>query len=126
MLIGIFIPVSIISCRTSYETISPQGINKSIQASDKSITKPEELMRVIYPYSDNQSVEVSWKKARNKSHTYIITLIHSDIKDDSIEAYKYVVTAERKDVIWRVIEIKRAHKCRRGRGHINWGTDLCH
>lgn len=124
LIIGFFFLISMNSCRSKYEVVSPQSVNDSIRY-DVSIMSPAEVMRVIYLFPDNNSVVLDWKQLK-KPNTYKITLVHSNLEDDSVEAYKYIVYAEYNGMTWRVTKIKRTHRCWENRGHTRWGIKKCY
>ena len=120
---GFFFYLSFSSCASRYTAISPKEVNKTI-AYDVSIVGPAELMYFVYPYPDNHNVHIDWKELRKKNN-YKITLTHTNLKDDSVEAYKYIVFAKYNGTTWEVFEIKRTHRCREGRGKTRWTRELC-
>lgn len=112
------------SCASRKFTALPtQEINKKIRF-DVTIVGPAELLYFVYPYPDSHTVHIDWKELR-KQNQYKITLTHTNLKDDSIAAYKYVVYAKFDGVHWNISKILRAHRCREGRGNTRWNKNPC-
>jgi len=116
---------SIISCSESFETIDTEQINKDINSSTE-IKTPEQLILFYYNYPKNEEKpELKITKRKIDNQVYEITLIHDHQADDSQIAEKIIMTAEKIDDKWNVEKILRNWKCQDGRGHKDWGTEVC-
>ncbi len=113
------------SCSENFEVKDISGFNALI-ASDTSIEKPEDLIRKYYNYpEDEETPNLEIKSVRKGSGQYEITMIHENLPDDSQVALKIVMQAKKDGKLWKVKEVKQNWKCREGRGHTNWDTELC-
>ncbi len=123
-----------ISCcgKESFNILDTKEFNDKI-ANRTDIKTPDELIKLYYNYDDlemfyhqegKQSVTIRVVSLRE--NRYEITLIHEGLLDDSQSGEKIVMTAKQTGASWTVTEIKKNWKCWAGRGHTNWGTELCH
>ena len=116
---------SIISCSESFETIDTEQINKDINSYTE-IKTPEHLVIFYYNYPKNEEKpELKITKRKIDNQVYEITLIHDHQADDSQRAEKIIMTAEKIDDKWNVKKILRNWKCQDGRGHTDWGIEVC-
>lgn len=113
------------SCSESFKTRNPDLFNQII-AIRTDIATPEALIKFYY----TQDREIDFSNITIESEPlggskYEITLIDENLQDDSMSGEKIVMTAELIGQTWTVHEIKANWKCHDGRGHTNWGTELC-
>lgn len=54
-----------------------------------------------------------------------VTLVRDDLMDDSMKAEQYIMELEKTEGSWYVVHVKTNWKCREGRGHTDWGIELC-
>ena len=113
----------LIGCSQLRELVDTTNINTKIQY-DISIQNPGELMQKFYTYSDNQNVVLDWEELREPKQ-YRITMIHSNIQNDTIESLKYVMLSKYNGDTWQVEKIKKSIKCQPHKGHRYWGACLC-
>lgn len=91
------------------------------------IATVEDLMLLYYNYPPNEegasNIEVTGEQRRG---TYVATLVHDKIADDSMRGIQLVLTAiKQKDGSWKVLGVQKNWKCWEGRGHTDWGVALC-
>ena len=116
---------SIISCGESFENMDTELINKDIYSYTE-IKTPEQLILFYYNYPKNEGKpELKITKRKINNQVYEITLIHDHQADDSQRAEKIVMTAKKIGNKWNVEKILRNWKCHEGRGHTDWGTEVC-
>ena len=125
LLLIAFTAVSCADSDTMFVELDPSVINKHLK--DRTdIDDPEELMKIYYgevETSEGSSIDV---KVRHKAmHRYEIILVHDGLLDDSVKAVKIVMDARQKNQKWKVMHIRKNWQCREGRGHTDWGVDLC-
>ena len=113
------------SCSEKFEYVDSTKFNNSI-ASRSDIETAEELILFYYGYSESEGTpNISVETKELKLGKIQVTLVHDDMKDDSMRAVKIVMIVKQTDQSWTVIEIKKNWKCWEGRGHTNWGTEYC-
>ena len=56
---------------------------------------------------------------------YLITLVETNIKDDSIAEIMVIMKASIENGEWSVLEIDRRWKCWQGRGHSEYSSEPC-
>lgn len=88
----------------------------------------KDIMKLFYPKTiktgeGNEEIEISEKTSDNGNT--VVTLIHDNLRDDSVKGEKYIMALKKSNEKWIVVSIKKNWKCRDGRGHTNWGVDLC-
>jgi hypothetical protein len=113
------------SCSESFKTIDSKKFNEKI-VNRTDIKTPEELIVLFYDYpksEDTPKMTITSKQIGDNK--YEITLIHEQILDDSQYGEKLIMKATQNEQKWTVTEIKENWKCQSGRGHSNWGTDIC-
>lgn len=146
--------ISLISCNQktknkSEETLSSQTNQETqIKTTDKNeefkkvnadefnqlLSKKEgdlsakEVMKLFYPNEveteeGNEQITTSEKTAENGNT--IVTLIHENQLDDSLNGMKYIMELQKSNDKWIVVSIKKNWKCWNGRGHTDWGIELC-
>lgn len=113
------------ACGETFEKISPAEFNQKISGRTD-IETEEDLMKAYYnPILGEGNPTLTIDSRSYKDGKILITLIHDGLLDDSIQAMKIIMIAKKENGIWRVFEIRKNWKCREGRGHENWGIDLC-
>ena len=117
--------LSLVSTET-FEISDVQQFREQV-ANSVYIQTAEELMRLYYTEEvseeGNQTVTVEDVDLGDGYHQ--VTLIHEGLLDDSMYAQKIVIFARKTEQSWEVFEIWKNWKCRAGRGHQYWGTELC-
>lgn len=121
----LFLAIFTLSCGESFQEINPEKFNKKIEGLTN-IKTPEELI-VLYENYPKEEGKPQYEISSNIKHDiYEIILIHNYIPDDSLLAEKTIMTAKKnKNGSWLVLQIKKNWKCHDGRGHSNWGTEIC-
>jgi hypothetical protein len=100
-------------------------INKDI-AGNTNIKIPEELITFYYNYPSSESKpNLKIEKKEIEKNVFEITLIHDNQQDDSQKAEKIIMIVEKLVNKWHVKKIRRNWKCYNGRGHTDWGTEVC-
>ncbi|MCL2063447.1 MAG: hypothetical protein FWG98_03615 [Candidatus Cloacimonetes bacterium] len=112
--------------KESFEIIDTQTFGTEV-SHKTNIKTAEDLMRLYYTYEESEegNQKLSIETVDLSDGRYEVTLIHEGLLDDSMYAVKIVMTASQIGTTWTVEEIKRNWKCRQGRGHQNWGIELC-
>lgn len=110
----------------TFESINTDEINQLLAG--KTDLTPTEVMGLHYPteleFSEgNESIDITEKTLANGN--ILVTLIHDHLMDDSQMAEKQVMELTQSNGQWNVVALKRNWKCREGRGHTDWGIDLC-
>jgi len=124
LIVGLF-SMLLTSCSEKFEYVDSTKFNNSI-ASRSDIETAEELILFYYGYSESEGTpNISVETKELKLGKIQVTLVHDDMKDDSMRAVKIVMIVKQTDQSWTVIEIKKNWKCWEGRGHTNWGTEYC-
>ena len=89
----------------------------------------KEVMRLFKPKEEsenNEGNEIETIVAEtSKNGNTLVTLIQDNLMDDSLKGEKYIMELERMDGSWNVVYVKKNWKCRDGRGHTDWGIELC-
>ena len=121
----IFLLLLLTSCSENFDSINPTEFNQRI-SKRTDIKTAKELIEIYYDYPKNEGVpKLTFKNKIINEELIEITLIHDYQEDDSERAIKIIMTAELKNKKWSVKEIKKNRKCWDGRGHTNWGIELC-
>ncbi|QAA81107.1 hypothetical protein EI546_04905 [Aequorivita sp. H23M31] len=55
----------------------------------------------------------------------MVTLVEDNLMDDSMKAEQHIMELKKEEGMWHVVYVKTNWKCREGRGHTDWGIDLC-
>ena len=89
----------------------------------------EEVMRLFIPKEESESnegneIETIHEKILENGNM-LVTLIQDNLMDDSIKGEKYVMELEKFEGTWNAVYIKKNWKCREGRGHTDWGVEMC-
>lgn len=108
-----------------FQSIDVGHLNE--QLADKSGLNAEDVIRTYYPEpiqsEGHEKITISKKELENGNIQ--ITLIHSNLPDDSMEDTKYVMEAAQLSSHWMVLSLKRNWRCREGRGPREWGIQAC-
>jgi len=88
----------------------------------------KEVMQLFYPHKastgeGNEKITISEKTLDGE--IVEVTLIHANLLDDSVRDIKYVMKLEESKATWTVLSLKQSFRCWEGRGHTDWGADLC-
>ncbi|MBQ0907811.1 hypothetical protein KBJ98_03735 [Flavobacterium sp. F-328] len=121
----LFFTFLLVSCGESFDNMDTEMINKDI-AGNTNIKTPEELITFYYNYPSSESKpNLKIEKKEIEKNVFEITLIHDNQQDDSQKAEKIIMIAEKLVNKWHVKKIRRNWKCYSGRGHTDWGTEVC-
>ncbi len=117
----------IASVNEKFKELNPETINVLLKSKNGSVSA-KEVMKIYYPHEvtmgeGNESIEISETKLENGNT--LVTLVHDNLLDDSIKAKKIILELKNENNRWLVISIKNNWKCRVGRGHTDWGIELC-
>ena len=113
------------ACEESFEHVDPTIFNNSISERSDIVTSEDLVNAYYHPTLGEGNPSLTIETKPYKGDMVLITLIHDGLLDDSIKALKIIMIAKKESGTWTVIEIKKNWKCREGRGHVNWGSDLC-
>ena len=110
-----------------FELINTNELNKMLSRENKDLSA-EDVMKIYYPAKvetgeGNEKIEISEEIATNGNT--IVTLIHDNLLDDSVKGEKYLMELKKTEDKWVVISLIKNWKCRNGRGHTDWGIELC-
>jgi hypothetical protein len=112
--------------KEAYESIDISEFNNALSRRSEKLS-PVEIMKLYYPHEASQEgreiITINEKNLGNKTREVI--LIHDYLNDDSVKAYKYVMTFKKKADHWTLIALKKNWKCYENRGHTNWGIERC-
>ncbi len=113
----------------AFEIINTDELNRVLLEETKDLSA-REVMELYYPReletgegNENEKITVSEKTLKNGNTE--ITLIHDNRLDDSVKGEKYIMELKGTDGEWEVVSLKKNWKCWDGRGHVDWGTELC-
>ncbi|UMB54829.1 hypothetical protein MKD41_04995 [Lutibacter sp. A64] len=117
----------ITSVNEKFKELNPETINVLLKSKNGSVSA-NEVMKIYYPHEvtigeGNESIEISEAKLENGNT--LVTLVHDNLLDDSIKAKKIILELKNENNRWFVVSIKNNWKCRVGRGHTDWGIELC-
>lgn len=111
----------------SFEVLDFTTFNNQISGK-KDISTPEALILRYYNWSESEgeaNIQVEAKEVG--SDLYAITLIHDNLKDDSLFGIKIQMRAKKNtDGSWKVKTLKKNWRCRENRGSTEWGVSLCY
>ena len=110
-----------------YEELDITEINKKITESAEKLA-PEDIMIMYYPYkveTDEGNEMITMNTTRLDKENIEVVLIHDNFLDDSVKGEKYVMSLKKIDSKWMVVSLKKNWKCWDGRGHKDWGIELC-
>lgn len=114
--------------------ISEEFVEIEIFGLNKILTKIEvnrsakEIMELYYPYkvaANEGNEKISIQEEALKNGNLLVTLIHDNFLDDSVKGEKHLMELKKEKGEWTVISIKKNWKCWEGRGHTDWGIELC-
>lgn len=124
LIVGLF-SILLTSCSEKFEYVDSTKFNNSI-ANRTDIETAEEIIELYYGFPENEGTQnISIGTKELELGKIQVTLVHDDLKDDSLRALKIVMIVKQINQSWTVIEIKKNWKCWEGRGHTNWGTEYC-
>ena len=75
--------------------------------------------------SDNPNVSLVSHAAAEAAETATVTVTHSRLLDDSVEATRSVVKLRREGDVWQVEEVESSVSCKPGRGHQDFADEDC-
>ncbi len=114
---------------TSQEFIDMDSseFNKKLAQQNEKLTAME-VMQLFYPREastgeGNEKITISEQTL--DSGIVKVTLIHANLLDDSVRDIKYVMELQENKTTWTVRSLKQSFRCWEGRGHTDWGADLC-
>lgn len=113
-----------------FETLEIADFNDFLMKEERAYSSFE-VLQLFYPgqlegYEDREGREkVDVQEETLDNGNLLITLIHDNLMDDSVKGEKYVMELKNTNDTWTVVAAKRNWKCREGRGHTDWGTELC-
>ncbi len=101
--------------------------NRHLDSTTEELTA-KEVMRLFLPREEesnegNQTETIREEKLPNGNT--LVTLVRDNLMDDSMKAEQYLMELEKTDGKWHVVYVKTNWKCRKGRGHTDWGAELC-
>lgn len=110
-----------------FEMINTDEANRMLDKESENLTV-QEVMKLYYPKKietgeGNEKIEIS-EHILDNGNTIVI-LIHDNLLDDSIKGEKYLMELKKTNDKWKIISIKKNWKCWNGRGHTDWGIELC-
>jgi len=112
--------------KEAFTDIDATELNKRLSQENRTLTA-QEVMRLYYP----QESSGEGKEAIVTTQTILdnevieVTLIHANLPDDSTRDIKFVMELKETNEKWTVLSLKKNWKCWEGRGHTDWGIDLC-
>jgi len=121
----LFFIFALSSCKESFEPVDPSLFNAEIRGRTD-IASPEELIKLFYgsgPGEGTRSFTVEAKETG--AGVFEIMLVHEGLADDSVDSEKILMEARKENGKWTVLGIRRAWKCKPGRGRASWGTEAC-
>lgn len=110
----------------NYEIIDVKAFNQKIAQVDGTA---KDIMRMYYPkeVEGEEGNQIITLKERNLANGQVeVELIHDNILDDSVRGEKYLMVLKKENNRWQVLSLKRSWRCWAGRGHEDWGIELCH
>lgn len=110
-----------------FEMINTDEANRMLDKESENLTV-QEVMKLYYPKKietgeGNEKIEIS-EHILDNGNTIVI-LIHDNLLDDSVKGEKYLMELKKTNDKWKIISIKKNWKCWNGRGHTDWGIELC-
>ena len=75
--------------------------------------------------SENPNVSVVSTAPAEAAEAAAVTVTHSRLLDDSVEATRNEVGLRRAGDVWRVEEVRSSVSCKPGRGHRDFSTEPC-
>lgn len=119
--------IQINTTNEKFKTIDSDKLNQLLKGKSEDLSA-QDVMKLYYPSKvesgeGNERIEISEKKLENGNTS--VTLIHDNLRDDSQRGEKYIMELKRANNKWAVISIKKNWKCWNGRGHTDWGIEMC-
>ena len=89
----------------------------------------QDVMRLFIPKEEPESnegneIETIHEEVLANGNT-LVTLTQDNLMDDSMKAERYLMELKKIDGKWSVVYVKTNWKCWEGRGHTDWGIELC-
>ncbi len=115
--------------KEKFEKLNSEEINKKLEGKSENLSA-QDVMKLYYPNKleeteeGNEKIEISEKKLENGNS--LVTLIHDNFLDDSQGGQKYIMELKNTNDKWKIISIKTNWRCYNGRGHTDWGIEVCH
>lgn len=97
--------------RYNLATITPRAVGMDLfeRFTQESEGRQAESLSIEYP---------SWETA-------VTTVTIIGLADDSVNAERFRIEFERNEQEWDMVSVGSQYRCQPGRGHQDWGTDLC-
>lgn len=115
--------------KSKTEANKPYSIGKDLKAialSGLGFDKIEDLQSALT--ANNDRIEIQQDYPHENLAT--VTITQTRLSDDSVEGYRHLVEfapyGEATAKKWQVVWAGEQFRCWSGRGHQDWGTDLCH
>ncbi|CAM2933926.1 lipocalin family protein [Flavobacterium frigoris] len=107
--------------------IDTEEVNEMV-TKEKQNLSAQDVMKLYYPLQaegveGNEKIEIAEKISDNGNA--VVTLIHDNLLDDSVKGEKHIMELKRAKDRWTVVSIKKNWKCRKDRGHTDWGIKMC-
>ncbi|MFY0644142.1 MAG: hypothetical protein JXR19_06725 [Bacteroidia bacterium] len=122
----LFASILAVSCSNKeFKEVDPSSFNEQI-ADRTDIEKPKDLIALYYGIDSaakNRNISIAVKKV--KKDVFKIRLIHDKLEDDSVRGMQIVLQARKSGNKWVVESILENWKCWEGRGHTEWGIEMC-
>ncbi|WP_340062980.1 hypothetical protein [Ascidiimonas aurantiaca] len=121
------VQVKITNKNEEFKEISSDDFNQLLIEKGAHLSA-KDVMKLFYPNKvetgeGNEKIEILEKTSDNGN--VVVTLIHDNLLDDSVRGEKYIMELTRSNDQWTVLSIKKNWKCWEGRGHTDWGIELC-
>ena len=115
-----------ISCSSkNYKEVDPAAFNTKI-ASRTDLEKPKDVMKLYYGIDSLQQYkDLSIAVKKRQDERFEITLVHDRLEDDSMRGMQIVMVVQKSGNVWIVHSIHENWKCWEGRGHTEWGVEMC-
>jgi len=119
--------IQINSTYERFEILNTDELNRILAKESKNLTA-QEIMKLYYPNKvetgeGNEKIEIS-ENILDNGNTVVI-LIHDNLLDDSVKGEKHLMELKKTNNKWTVVSLKKNWKCWKGRGHTDWGIELC-
>lgn len=102
--------------------------NIHLESSEEELTA-KEVMLLFEPQegeegSSGNETETIQEEILPNGNT-LVTLVRDNFMDDSVKGEQHIMELEKIDGKWNVLYAKKNWKCYKGRGHTDWGIELC-
>jgi len=109
----------------NYEVIDVKSFNQKIA---KVNGTAKDIMKIYYPKEvegeeGNQTININERNLENGEVE--VELVHDNQLDDSQRGERYLMILKKENNRWKVLSLKKQWRCWAGRGHENWGIQLC-